>query len=521
MENKLPYKKNKEWYAVEFSFNNPTTLPFTLDIFNGYNQTPFQTYPNPIVPPSSITGTTLLPFVLGGGCFNPITNALYIGNGSTISILDCSTNLIINTITGVINGAAFGVYNPSNNTMYFGSAGSGVVTVIDCNTNTVLTVISVLPDFTFELCYSSISNKVYVAYNGTVNQVTVIDCSTNTVSSNINIGFNATFLTYNSNSNSIYVSGGSLGDNIQIISCSTDTIINSVTTGSFNGGLVYNPLNNNIYVSCDYGGASELIKVIDCVSNSIISTISTGSSLVGLELSYNALSNLVYVSNLLAGTITVIDCYSNTISATLTGFTQPQVSVFVSKLNTLYVFDSGANSVYTLASPIPFVTYISGTTNYNQFVTELNNIPKRARHIRLIVESSNQLAVPLNILKRDANGNFCNVPKIPTEYRNANNYQGSICDMPFEPKELILNNQMIISQYIIAPNSTVKMVLYFDEIDMSDLLSEKLNVYNQIETKVEDLNTISEATLERRYENRPTIKPSWLKNFKSGKVIKI
>ena len=56
---------------------------------------------------------------------------------------------------------------------------------------------------------------------------------------------------------------------------------------------------------------------------------------------------------------------------------------------------------------------------------------------------------------------------------------------------------------------------------MSDLLSEKLNVYNQIETKVEDLNTISEATLDRRYENRPMLKPDWLKNFKGGKTIKI
>jgi hypothetical protein len=65
------------------------------------------------------------------------------------------------------------------------------------------------------------------------------------------------------------------------------------------------------------------------------------------------------------------------------------------------------------------------------------------------------------------------------------------------------------------------MVVYFDEIDMSDLLSDKLNVYNEIETKVEDLDTITEAKLERRYEYRPFVKPEWLKNFKGGNAIKI
>lgn len=512
MENKLPYKKNKEWYAVEFGFNNPTQLPYTLDLFNGYNQTPIQTYPNPIVPPSGVTSSINGTVALGSTVYNPVNNFLYVSdnNGLDTLVINCLDNSIVTTITGAASPQA---YNPVNNSIYCVDGVGGFVYVVNCSTNTISNTINV-GSALHQAVYNPVNNKIYVGGQSPNQNITVINCSTNTISSLINISGTSPYLAYNSLSNNIYGSGGT---NINIVNCNTDSFSGSFFLTNTDEGIVYNPLNDSIYVS--ESGLSNKVNVVSCINNSLTATISVGN--LPVFLSYNSLSNLVYSTSVVDKTISEIDCYSNTVSSTISVPNDCITSTFVPQLNTLYVTNNGSNILDVLASPIPFVTYISGTTNYNQFVAELNNIPKRARQMRLIVDNSNQLSVPLDILKRDANGNFCNTPKIPTEYRDANNYQGSICDIPFEPKELILNNQMIISQYTIAPNSTVKMVLYFDEIDMSDLLSEKLNVYNQIETKVEDLNTISEDTLEVRYDNRPSIKPNWLKNFKSGKSIKI
>lgn len=514
MENNLPYKKNKEWYAVEFGFNNPTPVPYTIDLFNGYNQVPFQTYPNPITPPSSVSSTISTVTNPSGVAFNSLNNTLYVnsGNSNFISVIDVSSNTVITTIS-TLRASFYIIYNPTFNTMYTSTPNDDVVTVIDCSTNTVSTTITV-GDSPFGLAYNPINNCVYVA-NGIAGTISVINCSSNTVTSTITVGSTPFGIAYNSLYNSMYVSNQS-SSNVSVIDCTTNTVTSTFSVTGVLSLITYNTLSNTMYVGDLTSGN---VRVINCATNTVTTSISVGN--VPFDLSYSELNNVIFVANSGSDDVSVIDCSSNTVTSTVSVGTTPLAIVFIPTFNYLYVANSVSDNVSLMISNTPIVAYISGTTDYNQFVTELNNIPKRARQMRLIVDSANQLSVPLNILKRDANGNFCNAPKIPTEYRDANNYQGLICDMPFEPKELILNNQMIISQYTIAPNSTVKMVLYFDEIDMSDLLSEKLNVYNQIETKVEDLNTISEATLEARYDNRPTIKPEWLKNFKVGKIIKI
>lgn len=514
MENKLPYKKSKEWYAVEFGFNNPTPNPYTIDLFNGYNQVPFQTYPNPLTPPSSVSSNISTVTNPSGLAFNSLNNTLYVtsGNSNFISVVDVSSNLVTATIS-TLRPSFYIVYNPISNTMYTSTPNDDVVTIINCSTNTVLTTISV-GDSPFGMSYNPINNCVYVA-NGISGTVSVINCSSNSVISTITVGSTPFGIAYNSLYNSMYVSNQS-SSNVSVIDCNTNTVTSTFSVAGVLSLITYNTLSNTMYVG---DLASGNVRVINCATNSILTSVSVGTA--PFDLSYSELNNVIFVANIGSSDVSIIDCSSNTVTSTVTVGTSPSAILFIPTFNSLYVANSVSDNVSLMVSTTPIVPYISGTTDYNQFVAELNNIPKRARHMILTVESYAQFAVPFNILHRDANGNFCNEPKIPTEYLDTNDYQSFICELPFKPKELILNNQTIISQYTIAPNSTVKMVLYFDEIDMSDLLSEKLNVYNQIETKVEDLNTISEATLDSRYENRPTVKPEWLKNFKGGKIIKI
>lgn len=527
------YPKNKMWYAVEFSLHNPTSSPYSIDLFNGYNFTPIPNetplYDTPIQLDATIS-TSVVANQQGAYC--SANNCLYVGNDSglftRVDVVDCSTNTIIKTFnaTEVTIRPTQMVYNSFNNQIYISSSSSASVVRIDCSSNTVIGSPIVLSAFgNNSMAYNSTSNAVYV---GVSNGVDVINCGTNLVTTTISLpsSYDFTFvnncLCYNPSLDRIYayVFDVSLGSKVFIIDCQSNNIINSILVSATISAatMLYNQNNNNLYLA----DGDLNIYSINCSNNVLTNIFTFPASDYQNGLALNLFNNVVYGYSILYGGYYYIDCLDNSIH----GFTPPLVTsnvpsfgVYNTINNTMYLTNIISNEVILLRNTANF--YITGSNDYNQFVRELQNIPKRVRHIRLTVESYSQMAVPFYLLKRDANGNFCGVPRIPTEDLRPEDYQSFMCEMAFNPKELILNNNEIISGYTVAPESTVKMVIYFDEIDMSDLLSEKLNVYNQIETKVEDLNTISEQTLEIRYEDRPTIKPSWLKNFKGGKTIKI
>lgn len=524
------YPKDKMWYAVQFNIVNPTNSPFTIDLFNGYNQVPIQANPSPITNPTIISGNISVGTQPVGIVYNPNNNFIYVANSGSnnISVIDSSTDSLYSTISVGTTPVEMAI-NSLNNAIYVVNQGSNNVYIIDCNTNSVIgSPISIALGGN-GIAYCTSNNKMYIC-NVPSGNIQVLDCSSNTIINTISTGANVIGIVYNSTNNTMYVSRNTSND-VLVIDCSSDSILGSpISVGNNPTQMAYNVTNNTIYVS---NSGSDNVSVINCVSNTVIATISLPSSPFLYEfpvgISFNSLTNSIYVgchetSDTTNGSVLVIDCNTNIISEnpfTVSGGYSPRSIVFNNYSNKIYTSNNayGSDSLTVIVSTVN--PYISGTTDYNQFVRELQNIPKRVRHIRLTTESYSQMAVPLYLQKRDANGIFCGVPRIPTEDLKPEDYQSFICELPFKPKELILNNNEIISQYTVAPNSTVGMVIYFDEIDMSDLLSEKLNVYNQIETKVEDLNTISEATLDRRYENRPTVKPSWLKNFKGGDAIKI
>lgn len=509
------YPKNKMWYAVEFNIVNPTTSPYTIDLFNGYNQVPVPITPNIPVSPiaTSIYDTGFGSIYYTAYCSS--NNSLYASenNANKISIFNASTNVLTSNISGA--GSPYSLcYNSINNRIYYTDSGGSADTIriVNCVTNLIIGSITIPSFGDGIIVFNSSENKAYVS-STVSNSVYVIDCSTDTLLTSINVGSTSIGICYNSLNNSIYVPCFSTGE-VKVIDCSTDSVSSTITGFSSPSFVSYNSFSDDVYVS--NSGTDELI-VLDCSTNTVINTISVGVN--PYYSGYNPYNNYIYVSNQTSLTISIINCSNNTLVSNISFSVDPPLGLtYNPSKNNMYV---GQSSFLYTVDTFVLVPFIEGTTDYNQFVRELQNIPKRVRHIRLTTESYSQMGVPLYLLKRDANGIFCGDPKIPTEYLRPEDYQSFICELPFSPKELILNNNEIISGYTLAPESTVKMTIYFDEIDMSDLLSEKLNVYNQIETKVEDLNTISEQTLETRYETRLSVKPSWLKNFKSGKSIKI
>ncbi len=516
------YPKDKLWYAVEFNFNNPTSSPSTIDLFNGYNQTPTPIstplYDTPVKLNATVN-TSIVANQRGAYCIS--NNCLYVtndgGSFNRIDVINCATNLIVRTFSAleISNTPIAIVYNPVNNQMYVSS--NSTVVRIDCSNNTVFgTSIAASGD---NMAYDSFNNTIYIGAN---TSVVIIDCGTNLI-----IGSPILFpsgyvftgtgncLCYNASMNRIYAC---LTDSINpitfVIDCLSNAIIDTINiTGA--AMMLYNPNNNSLYAA----NFDLEVYVIDCYTDSVIKTFTFPASDYQYGLALNIFNNTVYGFSNLYGGYYYIDCDDNSIHSIIPniGVDFPSFGFYNTINNSMYITNYSSNSVYVLRNT-PNV-YITGSGNYNEFVTELQNTPKRVRHIRLTVESYSQMAIPMYLLTRDANGNSCGDPKIPTEYLNTNDYQSFICELPFKPKELILNNNTIISQYTIAASSTVSMVIYYDQIDMSDMMSDKIEVCKIIETKCPDLNSLTEQQLENTQEFRPTVKPSWLKNFASARKI--
>lgn len=155
--------------------------------------------------------------------------------------------------------------------------------------------------------------------------------------------------------------------------------------------------------------------------------------------------------------------WDNTVEFTFTANAETTFDLF--NANTL-------TNVPTSNFPPPQDFYISSgsTVNYNQFVRDTLVTPKLIRRITIISDTASYLTQPLNMVYRDANGNYCSVPKIVNNYFSVNQYQTFI-NVEMQPMEMILDNNTIISQYNFPASSSVKFVMYYKEIKRTDLLS--------------------------------------------------
>jgi YVTN family beta-propeller protein len=114
-----------------------------------------------------------------GVAFNPSNNDMYVANfgGSTVSVIDSSTNTVVDTIV-VGPGPHSFAFNPSNNDMYVTISTSNTVSVIDSSTNEVVDTIPV-GAFPLGIAFNPRNNDMYVA-NRDSNTVSVIATTTPT-----------------------------------------------------------------------------------------------------------------------------------------------------------------------------------------------------------------------------------------------------------------------------------------------------------------------------------------------------
>jgi YVTN family beta-propeller protein len=233
---------------------------------------------------------------------NSVTNKIYVGNGTYLTVIDGVTNGT--TAVPVGSGSGPIAVNPVTNKIYVGS-GNNVI-VVDGATN-VTTAVPVGTD-PVAIAVNTVTNKVYVAnYNqGGSGSVTVIDGATDTTTA-VPVGSQPGAIAVNPVTNLIYVAnygayGSSSGSGVTVIDGATNET-STVAAGSEPVAVAVNPLTNQIYVA---NFASSTVTVINGVTNAN-TTLSVGPGPDAIAV--NTATNTVYTANTggNTGTVTVIN----------------------------------------------------------------------------------------------------------------------------------------------------------------------------------------------------------------------
>ena len=265
------------------------------------------------------TNTVLSPITVGlnpfGLAVNPKTNMIYVANiggagvdpcgsepSSTVSVIDGSTNNVVNTVT-VGLGPAFVAVNPKTNKIYVTVNGGcctdgNTVAVIDGSTNTVVDTI-VLSDDPFIVAVNPRKNLVYVTH-AFADKITVIDGATDTVKATFSIGSEARAIAFDPNGKFVYVAARNTNQ-LAVVDASKNTVVQYIPVGSRPHGVVFNPDNGRIYVTNRNDGT---VSVIDSSTRSVVATVPVGGFPRFLDL--NPRTNLLYVPNATDVSVSVI-----------------------------------------------------------------------------------------------------------------------------------------------------------------------------------------------------------------------
>jgi hypothetical protein len=440
---------------VQFNVVNITANPITVDLFDlaTLNTTPTQ--PNYISPPNSIVqtfGSSVYLFIAvsNNGNIYVVDNTLFV-----IEVYDSNYNLIASPSIFPTSINCI-VYNSNQNQLYV-YGGTGRIFILDCNTNTY--IINFITPYTPIIgTYNSLSNTIYY-YNGSTFNIVVLDCNSLTFTSilSLPIPFLAIdSIIYNPNNNIVYFISN-LNLLIGRLDCSTNTYLSSITK-TFAGGRIddINVLENSIYISNTFN-----IEILNCSTNNI-TTLNVPVILNQGSLD-TFLNELYYTS--VSGDIVIINASNNTLISIT-----PLVigSLFLCSYNPInndFVFSNPTASnliQYTTLGITTTPYYVTGATNYNYFVQNLQNEPIIVYKIRTISPQT-QLDNVANILKIDSSGIQSQYPIFPINSVSAWQEQGNISEINF--KGLVLDGRTYVSNYVINANTTVILEIHYEQLD--------------------------------------------------------
>ncbi|MCX5924597.1 MAG: YncE family protein [Candidatus Dependentiae bacterium] len=263
-----------------------------------------------------------------------ITNS----NSTTITIIDTATNTITGYITG-FDGPSGMVITPDGNRAYvneYGSpagVGSGngtTVRVVDLTTNLIVgpaITVGLAPaalDITPNGSYVYVIN--YTTGNTGAGTISIIDTSTNTVVGPTITGLSGPYaIQITSDGRYAYVTNfGSnnfspVGQTVSVIDLQKNSIVDTITVGTQPSGIAFSPSGrfayvtnyNTLYLGAGFTNLTPgqgTVSIIDTCTNTVLCTqLLTGSSPAAIAISQDG--QYAYVTNYSSNNVNVIDIY--------------------------------------------------------------------------------------------------------------------------------------------------------------------------------------------------------------------
>lgn len=248
----------------------------------------------------------------GGLGINRTTNKVYVSNHfiNTVSVIDPTTNSIIETISGGFDGPRAIDTNEITNRVYVtnikggGQLNPGFVSIIDGTTNNIITSKTVGSD-PRSVAVNPVTNRFYVSAAGDDPGLTVFDGVTNNVVATLSVGVSASGIAVDTILNKVFVANPFEG-RLYVIDGATNTIIDTISLPR-PIHMVIDSQAHRAYVSNE-ADTSEgtIVSVIDTNTNTFIENVIVGVDALPIESDIDFLLKKLYVPLFYSGSIAVI-----------------------------------------------------------------------------------------------------------------------------------------------------------------------------------------------------------------------
>jgi DNA-binding beta-propeller fold protein YncE len=477
LKNELHIPTKKYANLVQFTLNNSSASPISVDFGNNFPLQNIPTSPNLLPANSNVSS-----FNSGGQNFNSAINP----NNYTIYVANSTNDVAVFDISGInppifinIGEAQVNIiYVPLNNCMYVAGGSSTNTYVIDCSTNTIIATI-LGADINSAMFFNPNNNILY-GTGGSNNNVFTINVITNTLDSVIT-GFNVpTGITINLTSNLAYVVN-TANDIISIINCNTNTVLGniiSLTPASLPQNIIYNTNNNLLYVS---NGFTSSVAVCNPTTNTLlfdVTLIPVTQPLNPFGLALNTTTNELFITS--QGTsdeqYSIFDCNTNSFVQTIliqSGIDGLNGIIFNAESQILYISGQNSNTVYAYNSVNTPQNqyYVEGSVDYNFFIQNLYYEPIKVEYIRMsTINSSIEQQLPfynsMQMVEISATGQSKSYSNLPISRIDAQESQNIVL-LPF--KNLIMDGRTYLSNYVLNPYSTVTLDIYFNQLNLGSV----------------------------------------------------
>ena len=486
---KINWRTDVEYDVVQFNLSNPTSEDVEFDLFNSDDMTLTRTEEVPFAPVANqsqltVSGTSPVLTAIG---YLPNQNYLFMAdNGLGIGkrvVWDITNNVQISEYSTAIGNGMVGQMQqrPSDSKVWgLDSATADLVESDWMTTSQTLHPITGLGAASGVL-YDEATDTLYFGY-AAISAIGTYHIGTGTLVDIPTVSTLNLFYSINTATRKLY-SCSTANAFVAELDMNTGTILREVdfsTAGLvFISGIAVDDATGKIFATAS-DGVSTFIGVLDMDAVTFTPIVTAAFPFLAKVLNLQITQNKLFVYDVsvpVSNTITIINTTNNAVinnQSALGGTTSAAGNALaLAPDQALYATKGIGGAVLgdLTVLPIPTEFYIQGSTNYNFFRESIYTAPKRVFAIEFEDLDLEDMANPFTIVRKDANGQECEVPYLPNNYTTNFQFDGREAVVDFEGGYIIDINSK--ATYKVPANTTIILLVWYKEIKRSEKLIRK------------------------------------------------